>query len=113
MQSEFDDIDRLMTADDTIVPSSGFASEVLAAVRASVESPPPPRFPWGRFSLGIGTCLLWAAAGLTVLGGVDLSLPPIVGFGRVGDTAHLLQLAAVVAIATLAVLRTALPASRR
>jgi hypothetical protein len=104
MRSQFDDIDRLMTEDDTIVPSSGFAGAVMDAVQAAVEDPPPLRFPWGRFALGVAACLLWAAAGLSVLRGVDVLLPPVIG-APAGESWQLLQPAAVIIIATFALLR--------
>ena len=113
MGSQFDDIDRLMAADDTIEPSSGFADEVMAGVHAVVEAPPPARFPWGRFLFGVGACLLWAVAGLTVLRGVDLPVPPFLAGGPTDETWQLLQLATVVGIVTLAVLRLGLTPFRR
>lgn len=109
MRSELDDIDRLLESDDDIVPSSGFAGDVMEAVRAAAEAPPPLRFPWARFMLGVGACLLWAATGLSLLKGVELTLPSLEDASGLGDTWLLLQSGAVVVLATLGIVRLGLP----
>jgi hypothetical protein len=43
-----DELDRAMLVDDEIVPSSGFATSVMSAVRTAASAPPPLPFPWGR-----------------------------------------------------------------
>ncbi len=43
-----DDIDRILAAEDELVPSSGFAASVLEAVRREASAPPPIPFPWKR-----------------------------------------------------------------
>jgi len=113
MRSQFDDVDRLMTEDDTIVPSSGFASAVMDAVQAAVDDPPPLRFPWGRFTLGVAGCLVWAVAGLSVLRGMDLQLPPAIGAGPASEAWQLLQPVTLIVIATLGLLRVGLKPFRR
>jgi hypothetical protein len=48
-----DDIDRILAHDDEIVPSSGFTSAVLYAVRREVSAPKPIPFPWKRALPGV------------------------------------------------------------
>lgn len=43
-----DDIDRILSRDDEILPSSGFAGSVMDAVRREAAAPPPIPFPWKR-----------------------------------------------------------------
>ncbi len=57
-----EEIDRALGSDDTIVPSSGFASSVMEAVRRDTETPPPIPFPWKRALPGFIVCA--AGAGL-------------------------------------------------
>lgn len=62
-----EEIDRLLVGDNTIVPSSGFASSVMAAVRRDTEAPPPIPFPWKRALPGFIVCI--AAAAVLLLSG--------------------------------------------
>jgi hypothetical protein len=48
-----DDIDRVLSNEDSIVPSSGFAASVMEAVRREAEIPPPIPFPWKRALPGL------------------------------------------------------------
>ena len=43
-----DDIDRMLSSEDEILPSSGFVASVLDAVRREASTPPPIPFPWTR-----------------------------------------------------------------
>jgi len=43
-----DEIDRILSRGDEILPSSGFASSVMDAVRREAAAPPPIPFPWKR-----------------------------------------------------------------
>lgn len=43
-----DDLDRILSRDAGIVPSSGFASSVMDAVRQEASAPPAIPFPWKR-----------------------------------------------------------------
>jgi hypothetical protein len=52
-----DDIDRVLSSEDSIVPSSGFAISVMEAVRRDAEAPPPIPFPWKRALPGLIYCL--------------------------------------------------------
>jgi hypothetical protein len=57
-------LDAALSAEhDQILPSSGFADSVMAAVRADADAPAPIPFPWKRTIPG----LVGAAAGLAFL----------------------------------------------
>jgi hypothetical protein len=56
-----DDLDRVLTGEPDIVPSSGFVASVMDAVSADATAPPLP-FPWKRawpFAAGFGALLVW------------------------------------------------------
>jgi hypothetical protein len=59
-----DDLDRIFSADESIVPSSGFARSVMDAVGSAAEEPPPLPFPWIRFAAGLLACLVWAGSAI-------------------------------------------------
>jgi hypothetical protein len=42
------DIDRMLSRQDDILPSSGFVGSVMDAVRSEATAPPPIPFPWRR-----------------------------------------------------------------
>ena len=48
-----DEIDRVLTHEEEIIPSSGFAASVMEAVRREASTPPPIPFPWLRALPGI------------------------------------------------------------
>jgi hypothetical protein len=62
-----DDLDRILASDDSLEPSSGFASGVMDAVRRQATEPPPIPFPWRRFSVGLVACVTLAAAGAALV----------------------------------------------
>jgi hypothetical protein len=43
-----DEIDRILSREEEILPSSGFAASVMDAVRSEAAIPPPIPFPWKR-----------------------------------------------------------------
>jgi hypothetical protein len=47
------EFDRILSSEGDLVPSSGFASTVMDAVRSEALAPPPIPFPWKRASPGI------------------------------------------------------------
>ena len=51
-----DDLDRVLLREAEIVPSSGFAKSVMAAVRSEAAAPPPIPFPWERALPGLAVC---------------------------------------------------------
>lgn len=62
-----DALDRILSSEDQIVPSSGFAASVMDAVRREAATPPPIPFPWKRALPGFGLGVI-ALAGLLVVG---------------------------------------------
>jgi hypothetical protein len=74
-EPDMDDLERLLSSDDALVPSSGFASSVMEAVQRAADEPPPLRFPWWRFIVGVVGCVVWAGAAIGVLGDLELAPP--------------------------------------
>jgi len=62
-----DELDRILSSDDFLEPSSGFARGVMDAVRSQSTEPPPIPFPWPRFVVGLAACLTLAAVGAALL----------------------------------------------
>ena len=58
---QHDDLDRLLTKEQEIIPSSGFVSSVMNAVRRDATASAPIPFPWHRALPGL------CAAGLAVV----------------------------------------------
>jgi hypothetical protein len=56
-----DDIDRILSKQQEIIPSSGFVVSVMNAVRRETAAPPPIPFPWKRAMPGL------TAAGLALV----------------------------------------------
>jgi len=48
-----EEIDRILSREDEILPSSGFAVSVMNAVRREAAAPPPIPFPWKRALPGL------------------------------------------------------------
>jgi hypothetical protein len=48
-----EEIDRVLSLKDEILPSSGFAASVMDAVRREAAAPPPIPFPWKRALPGL------------------------------------------------------------
>lgn len=57
-----DDVNRILSREEEILPSAGFVDSVMEAVRQEAAAPPPIPFPWKR------------ALPLLVAGGVTLVL---------------------------------------
>jgi hypothetical protein len=58
-----EELDRLLSGEADIVPSSGFVASVMEAVTAEATAPPLP-FPWKRawpLAAGFPALLLWLA----------------------------------------------------
>ncbi len=61
-----DDLDRVLSTDESIAPSSGFVSSVMELVEREAVTPPPIPFPWVRLAVGLvvvfalGAVLTWA-----------------------------------------------------
>jgi hypothetical protein len=48
-----DEINRILSSEEEILPSSGFAVSVMDAVRREAAAPPPIAFPWKRALPGL------------------------------------------------------------
>jgi len=77
-----DEIDRILSLEDEILPSSGFAVSVMDAVRHEAAAPAPIPFPWKRALPGLLVAGL--AAALVLVAGVM----GIVQLGRASTTAQ-------------------------
>ena len=69
------DLDRILSSKGDIVPSSGFASSVMDAVRRTASEPPPISFPWVR-ALPLGAA--WLAAPALIVAAAKQA-PTIIG----------------------------------
>lgn len=67
-----EELDRILSSADEIAPSSGFLTNVLAAVRTQPAEPIRRRFPWLRFGFGVAASGLAAGTGAILL---DRSAP--------------------------------------
>lgn len=76
-----DDINRILSKEQEIIPSSGFVGSVMDAIRREAAPPPIP-FPWKRAMPGLsaaGFALVWVLfAGITLFirGTATQPLPP-------------------------------------
>jgi hypothetical protein len=61
------EIDRILAAEEELIPSSGFLASVMESVREEAAAPPPFPFPWKRFVPG-----MILAAGVLGWGAVEL-----------------------------------------
>lgn len=76
-----DELDRiLMSAEQDILPSSGFARSVMEAVQNEASAPPPLPFPWKRALPGVAAAAL-ALVWICVVGFTQLrsgaAAPPL------------------------------------
>lgn len=58
-----DEFDRIVLREAEIIPSSGFAKSVMAAVRSEAAAPPPIPFPWKRALPGLAVfavAIVWS-----------------------------------------------------
>jgi hypothetical protein len=69
-----EDLDRILSREEEILPSAGFASRVIESVRSEATSLPPIPFPWKRALPGL------AAVGLA-LGSIVVALAETVRRG--------------------------------
>ena len=65
-----DDLDRILSREEEILPSSGFAASVMEAVRQEAAAPAPIPFPWKRALPLAGAAVL--ALACVVAAGVAL-----------------------------------------
>jgi hypothetical protein len=62
-----DDLDRILAAEEKILPSSGFTASFMEALQRETSAPPPIPFPWRRAAPGIGVAALSLLLLLAVL----------------------------------------------
>lgn len=95
------EIDRILSQQDEILPSSGFTAAVMEAVRREAAAPPPIAFPWKRALPGVVAAALALAlvmfVGVAAIvqvsrGAISLHvatvapvLPPVTGQGGIGS----------------------------
>lgn len=72
------EIDRILSAQEEVLPSSGFAASVMDAVHREALAPPPIPFPWKRALPGI----VVATLALALVGVVGIAA--ILQFSRGG-----------------------------
>jgi hypothetical protein len=76
------ELNRILSREDEILPSSGFAVSVMDAVRREAAAPPPIPFPWKSAMAGLVVGGL--AMGLVLVAGIFV----LVQSGRETTTAH-------------------------
>jgi hypothetical protein len=59
------DLDRILSNEEEILPSSGFAASVMEAVQREAAAPPPIPFPWKRALPGLCVAAITLVALLT------------------------------------------------
>ncbi len=77
-------VDRILAAEEELIPSSGFLASVMERVHEEAAAPPPIPFPWKRALPGIllaATVLGWGGyelvrLALPAMGGLTLAAPP-------------------------------------
>lgn len=77
-----DEMDRILSREDEILPSSGFAVSVMDAVRREAAAPPPIPFPWKRALPGL------VIAGLTLAVVLVAGIVAMVQLGRTSTAAQ-------------------------
>ena len=66
-----DDLERILSNEQRVIPSAGFATAVMYAVRRDSTVPPPIPFPWKRILpmalVGMFILMALSIAGITLL----------------------------------------------
>ena len=88
------ELDRILAADDSVTPSSGFAARVMTAVDAAAAEEPPLPFPWRPFALGILACVAVAVCCASFLSSADAAAA-LEGVARVPGAGEALAAAAI------------------
>jgi hypothetical protein len=52
-EAKLTEIDRILAAEEPLIPTSGFLASVMESVREEAAAPQPIPFPWTRFVPGI------------------------------------------------------------
>jgi len=94
-----EDLDRILSSDDSLEPSAGFAGAVMGGVRRLAAEPAPLPFPWPRFSLGLVACATMAAAGAALVPRAEPILRAVVApLAAVGPELGWATLAVIVSV---------------
>jgi hypothetical protein len=106
--AENDEIDRILSREDEILPSSGFAACVMDAVRREAAAPLPIPFPWkralpGLVAAGIALALVVIAAiwAIAQSGTVTTSQPPALAPSAIPPTLNGIKSAVVWTVLSL------------
>src|ERR1700687_2839317 len=91
-----DDLDRILSTEQAILPSSGFVASVMEAVGREAATPPRIPFPWRRAVPGLAVgvlalvAVLFVAIALLIRGGAAQPLPPALpsAFGLILEVAN-------------------------
>jgi hypothetical protein len=94
------ELERILSSEEPLVPSSGFTLSVMEAIRDAEAEPRQARFPWWRLAAGVAGCVGSAASFTALVGNLDPAVAT-----TLAAAAPELSLAAVVVLATLAGLR--------
>jgi len=110
------EINSILSREDEILPSSGFAVSVMDAVRREAAAPPPIPFPWKRAlpglvvaGLALALILVRGVAAIAQLGKgtapqLSMSMPPVpppILHGGIGSAAIWTALALLVAFVSV------------
>jgi len=82
IRQDDDEINLILSREDEILPSSGFAVSVMDAVRREAAAPPPIPFPWKRALPGL------VVAGLALALVLVAAVLAIARFGRASTAAQ-------------------------
>jgi hypothetical protein len=79
MGTNDDQIDRILSREDQILPSAGFTASVMAAVRLEASTPAPIPFPWKRAwpVLALASAAIVVVLIATVVIAVRLAAAPV------------------------------------
>lgn len=102
-----DELDRILSTEEPLIPSSGFTARVMEAVHDAAGQPPPLPFPWGRFLAGVLASLTSLASGAVLVTSPEASALGA-ALARHADLAAPVGYALGVAAAGLMILRVRL-----
>ena len=104
---EDEEVDHMLSREDEILPSSGFAVAVMDAVRREAAAPPPIPFPWKRALPGL---VSFAGALITLL--VIVFTRPVRGTELADGLVRAVQPAGWIALAAVVSLVSVLVGTR-